>query len=106
MQVGGIAFVLAETIFGKTGAEVTHHHVAGHLCDHAGGGDAQAVAVPLDNRGLGKRKRENRQTVDQDMIRWTDQRCERGAHGFVRGAQDIDLIDFNVVYHANRPDHF
>jgi len=49
MQFGAVAFVLAETIFGKTATEVTHHRVAGHFCDYAGGGDGETVAIAVDD---------------------------------------------------------
>ena len=68
MQFGAVTFVLAEAIFGKPSAEVTHHRVAGDLGDHAGGGDAQAEAIAVDDRGLWKWKGNNRQAVDQNVI--------------------------------------
>jgi len=59
MQLGAVAFVLAEAIFGEAWAEVTHHRVAGHLRDHAGRGDRQAVTISVDDRGLRKWKRKD-----------------------------------------------
>src|SRR6266566_1463835 len=47
MQFSAVTFMLAETIFGKMGAEVTHHSVAGDFGDHAGGGNAKAEAIAV-----------------------------------------------------------
>jgi len=69
MQLSPIAFVLTETILGKTRAKVPHQSVARHFRDHAGGRDTQAKATAIDQRSLGKGKRENGQPVDQDMPR-------------------------------------
>ena len=68
MQFGAVAFVLAEAIFGKARAEVAHNRVARDLRDHARGGDAEAVAIAIDDRGLRQGERENGKAVDEDMI--------------------------------------
>jgi len=39
MQFSGVTFVLAEAIFGKMSAEVTHHCVPGDFRDHARSGN-------------------------------------------------------------------
>jgi hypothetical protein len=57
MQFGSVTFVLVETILRELGAKVTHHPVARHLGNHAGGSDAQANAVTVDNGSLRKWKR-------------------------------------------------
>ena len=98
--------MLAETIFGKLRAEVTHHHVAPHLCDHAGGRDRQAIAVAIDDRSLGKRKRKNGQPINQDMIGGTGEDFDGGTHRFVGGAQNVDLVDLNGINDADRPGNF
>jgi hypothetical protein len=68
VQFGTVTFMLTETILRKLGAEVTHDSVACDFRNHAGGGDALAEAITIDNRSLGNRKRDNRQAVDQDVI--------------------------------------
>jgi hypothetical protein len=68
MQLGSITFVLMEAILRELRAKVTHHPVACHLGDHAGRSDAQANAIAVDNRRLRKRKRDHRQSVNQDVI--------------------------------------
>ena len=57
MQFGSVAFVLVEAILRELGAKVTHHPVARYLGDHAGGSDAQADAVAVNDGRLRKRKR-------------------------------------------------
>jgi len=69
MQLGAVAFVLAETIFREARAEFPHQGIARHFRDHACCRDAQAQAVAIDDRRLRQRKRENRQTVDEDVLR-------------------------------------
>jgi len=69
MQLGAVAFVLAETIFREARAEFPHQGIARHFRDHACCRDAQAQAVAIDDRRLRQRKRENRQTVDEDVFR-------------------------------------
>ena len=95
--------MLAETIFGKTGAEVTHHSVAGDLGNHAGGGNAEAETIPLNNGGLGKWKRNDGQAIDQNVIGRNGKRGNRRAHRVVRRAQDIDPIDLDGIDNAYCP---
>jgi hypothetical protein len=68
MQLSSIAFVLVEAILRELGAKVTHHSVARYLGDHAGGSDAQANAVAIDDGSLRKWKRNDPQSIDQNMI--------------------------------------
>ena len=42
VKFGAVALVLAEAIFWKAGAKVTHHHVASYFCDDTGGGDGSS----------------------------------------------------------------
>ncbi len=103
MQLGAVAFVLAETILGKERAEVTHHLVARHFRNHTGGGDRQAVTIAVDDRGLREWKRKDGQSVDEDMIGPGKERGDRSAHCFVGRAQNVDSIDLDVIDHADRP---
>jgi hypothetical protein len=106
MQLGAVAFVLAEAIFWKTPAKVTHHPVARDLGDHAGGGDAQTHAITLDDRGLRKWKWNNGQAVDQNVIGRPAERFDRRAHGPVRRAQNVDSVNLDVIDDADCPDDF
>ena len=69
VQFGAVAFVPAETILRKLRAEFAHQAIARHLRDHARGGDAQAQAIAIDQRRLREWKWQDRQTIDQDMLR-------------------------------------
>jgi hypothetical protein len=64
MQFSSVAFVLAEAILRELSAKVTHQPVACDLGDDAGGSDAQADAITVDDSRLRKWKRYHRQTVD------------------------------------------
>ena len=103
VQFGTVTFVLTETILRKLGAEVTHDSVARDFGDDAGGGDALADAITIDNRSLGDRKRDNREAVDQNVIGWREEQSNGNAHRAMRRAQNIDAIDLDRVHHANAP---
>ena len=75
VQFSPVAFVLAETIFGKAPAKFPHQCVARHFRDHARGRDAQAKAIAIDERNLRKRKRKDRKTIYQHVLR---RGCETG----------------------------
>ena len=93
MQLGAVAFVLAEAILGEARAEVTHHHVARYFRDHAGGGDRQAVTISVDDRGLREWKWKDGQSVNESVIGQGKERGDGGAHRLVGRAQNVDSID-------------
>ena len=105
MQFGAVTFVLAETIFRKSGAEVTHDLVAGHFRDHARRRDRQAKTIAVDDRRLRKRKWKHREAVDQDVFRRRQERDDRQAHGLVRGAQNVEPIDLTMIDDSRCPSH-
>ena len=106
MQFSSVTFVLAETILWKPRAKVTHHPVACDLGDYAGGSDAQADAITVDDCGLRKRKRDYRQPVDQDVVGRFDQGFDRQAHGAVARAQNVDPIDLDGINNTDSPSDF
>jgi len=103
MQFGSVTFVLSEAILRKVSAKVTHHPVARDLGDYAGRGNAQADAIAVDDRRLRKRKRNHRQSIDQNVIRWLNQGLNRQAHGAVTRAQNVDPIYLNRINNADSP---
>jgi hypothetical protein len=106
MQFGSITFMLAETILWKLRAKVTHDPVARDLGDHAGGSDAQADAITVNDCCLRKWKWNHRQSVDQDVLRRLEQGFDRQAHGAVARAQNIDPIDLDGVNNTDSPSDF
>ena len=98
-----VALVLAEAIFGEPSAEVAHNRVPRDLRDHARGGDGEAVAIAVDNRGLREWKGKYRQPVDEDVLRLKGQASDCDSHRFVRRAQNIDRVDLDRVHDADRP---
>jgi hypothetical protein len=106
MQFGAVTFMLAETIYGKIGAEVTHHSVAGDFGDHAGGGNAKAEAIAVYDGGLWTWKGNNGQTIDQNVIGRDGERGNRHAHRFMRRAQNIDPVDLDRIDNADGPVDF
>ncbi len=80
MQFGSVAFVLVEAILRELGAKVTHHPITRYLGDHACCSDAQTDAVAVNNRSLRKRKRDDGQSINQDMIRRVGQGRDCQAH--------------------------
>ena len=106
MQFGAVALVLAEAIFGKLRAEVTHHSVARHLRNHARCRDGQAVAIAVDDCRLWKRKRKNGETVNKNVRGRNRERRQRDPHGFVRCTQNVDSIDFQMIDNPYPPRDF
>lgn len=95
MQFCSVTFVLAETILGKLRTKVTHDPIARDLGDHASGSNAQADAIAIDNCCLRKRKRNDRQTVNQNVLRRFEQRFNGEPHRTVTRSQDVDPVDLN-----------
>jgi hypothetical protein len=106
MQFGSVTFVLAERILRKLRAKVTHHSIARDLGDDAGGSDAQADAITIDDCRLWKRKRDYGQTVDQDMIGWLHECFDRQSHGAMARAQNVDPINLHGIDSAYSPSDF
>jgi hypothetical protein len=106
MQFGSVAFVLVEAILRELGAKVTHHPVARHLGDYARCSDAQTDAVAVNNRSLRKRKRNDWQSIDQNMIGRIDQCCDCQAHRSMARAQNVDAINLSGIDSADRPSDF
>jgi hypothetical protein len=106
MQFGSVTFVLAETILRELSAKVTHHAIPRYLGDHAGGSDAQADAITIDDCGLRKWKRNYGQSVDQNVLGRFDQGFDRQTHGAVARAQNIDPIDLDGINNTDSPSDF
>jgi hypothetical protein len=103
VQLGSVTFVLVEAILWELGAKVTHHSVACYLGDHAGGSNAQTDAVAVNNRSLRKRKRNDGQSINQDMIRRIGQGRDCQAHRSMAGAENVNAIDLDRIDRADRP---
>ncbi len=103
MEFGAVTFMLAEAILGKMGAKVTHHSVTRDFRDHAGGGDGKTEAITIDNSGLGNGKGNNRQAINQHVVRHAGEGGNGGAHRLMRRAQNIDPVDLNGIDDAYCP---
>jgi hypothetical protein len=103
VQFGCVAFVLRETVFRIFAVELEHEPIASYFCDHAGGGDGEAEGVAADERGLLDRKRSNGQSIDQHVIRSRSELNDGGTHGFVRGAENVQLVDVAMSNDCDRP---
>jgi hypothetical protein len=106
MQFCSVTFVLAEAILRELRAKVTHDPVPRDLGDHACRRNAQADAIAIDNCCLRHWKRDNRQTIDQDVIGRFEQRFDREAHRTVARTQNIDPVDLDGIDNADRPPDF
>ena len=104
MQLGSVTLMLAETIVRETRAKFPHQPVARHLRDHARRRDTQAQAIAIDDRGLWKWERDNRQAIDQRMLGQNRKAGDRDPHRLMRGAQDIDSIDLERIDNPDCPD--
>ncbi len=106
MQFSSVTFVLGEAILRELSAKVTHHPVARHLGDDAGGSDAQANAIAVDDGRLRQRKRDDGQPIDQNVIWRFNQGFDRQTHGAMARAQDVDPIDLDGINNADSPSDF
>ena len=105
MQFRAVAFVLAEAILRETRTEVAHNRVARDFRDDARGGDAEAVAIAVDDCRLRQGEGKNRQAIDEDVVGLRDQRLERGTHRLVGGTQNINRVDLDRIHDADRPEN-
>ena len=106
MQFGAVTFMLAERILRKPRAKVTHHSVARDLGDHAGRGDAQADAITINDGRLRKRKWNNRQAIDQNVVGGLYERFDRQPHSAMARTKNIDPIDLDGIDDAYCPSDF
>jgi hypothetical protein len=106
VQFGAVTFMLAERILRKPSAKVTHHSIARDLGDYAGGSDAQANAITIDDCRLRKWKGNHGQTIDQNVVGVVDQRFDCEAHGFMARTQNVDSIDLYGIDDADSPSDF
>jgi len=103
VKLCSVAFVLAETIFRKTGAEVAHNRVARDLRDYARGRDAEAVTIAIDDSRLRQREGQHRQAVDQDMLGLNGETGQGESHRLVGCPQNIDRVDLDGIDDADGP---
>ena len=106
MEFGAVALVLVETIFGKLRAEVTHDSIPRHFRNHARSRDGETIAIAVDDCGLSKWKRKNREPVDQDVLGRRRELRERDTHRLMRGSQNVDPVNFKMIDHTNAPRDF
>jgi hypothetical protein len=103
MQFRAVAFVLAEAILRKTGAEVAHNRIARDFRDHGRRRDAEAVTIAIDDRRLRQRKRKNREAVDENVLRLKGEGGDGSAHRLVGRAQDVDRVDLDRIDDPHSP---
>jgi len=106
VQFSAVTFMLAKRILRKLPAKVTHHSVARDLGDHAGSSDAHADAITINDGRLRKWKWDNRQPIDQNVIRLVHQRFDCKAHGFMARAQNVDPVDLDGINNTDSPSYF
>jgi hypothetical protein len=103
MQSGAVTLVLPERILRELRAKVTHHSIACDLGDYAGSSDAEADAITIDDCRLRKWKRDDGQTIDQNVIGLFDERFDGEAHGLMARPQNVDPVDLDRIDDANGP---
>ena len=100
---GAVAFVAGEVVFGKTRVHFNHQTIPRDLRDDARSGDAEAETVSSDECGLRDGEGLHRASVDEHVQRLWAQQCDGAAHRLVRGAEDIDAVDFLAPDNRMRP---
>ncbi len=91
---GWVAFMLRKAIFRIEAVVFQHRAVTLDLRDHTRGGDAEAEAVTADQSLLWAGKIRNGEAVDEHMARARIEFFPSPAHSSVRGAEDIQTVDF------------
>jgi hypothetical protein len=92
-----VAFMLGEAVFGMEAVVFEHEAVALDLGDHTRRSDAQAEGVPADEGGLRDRKIVDGQAIDQGVVGSGAEFFQGAAHSLVRGAEDVEAVDFGGV---------
>jgi hypothetical protein len=103
VQLSAVPFVLAKTILGKAGAKVAHNRVPGHFGDHARCGNAEAVAIAVDDRGLGEGEWKYREAVDEDVLGLKRETGQGEPHRLVGRAEDVYRVDLDGINDSDRP---
>ena len=98
-----ITFVAGEAILRILRVERGHETVAGHFGHDAGRGDAQTERVPGHQRGVRHGESAHRESVDQRVAGFPRQGLQGAGHGEMRGAEDVELVDFRHVRLADAP---
>ena len=101
-----VALVPGEIVFRVQCVHFDHDPVAGDLRDDARRGDAETERIAIHKRGLGQRKWMDGQPVDEDMLGRDGETRDSEAHGVVRGAQDVEAIDFLDAHGDDAPMDF
>ncbi len=101
-----IAFVAGETILWILRVEFDHEAVAGDFGNNACRGNTQAQRVAFDQSGVIDGQTAHRKPVDERMVRTPRQGFDGAGHGQMRGAQDIETVDFLHAGLGHGPEDF
>ena len=85
--------MVIEPVLRKFDRVVGHDFIAGHLCNHTGGCDAERKPIAFYDGSLLYGKWMNRQPINQRMLGNGMQRGHGTPHGLLAGAEDIDPVD-------------
>ena len=94
---GAVAPVMGKAVTGMATLQLVHDPVARDLGDDAGGGNAEAERVAIDEGRLHNGKTAHGQAVDEHVIGLRREQGGRALHGDVRGAEDVDAVDLPVL---------
>lgn len=86
--------MLLKSVIWKLGGIPGHDPIPCDFGDNARCCNAEGNCIAFDDRSLWKRKRMHRQSVNQNVVRDHTQPANCAPHGLMRGAQDIDPVDF------------
>jgi len=89
-----VAFMLGKTILRKEPVALEHDAVTLDFGNDAGCRDAEAYAITADQRGLRAWETRDRKAIDEGVGRAGRELFDHCAHPRVRGAEDIQAVDF------------
>ena len=105
VQFRAVAFVLAKAVLRKLTAKFSHECVPCHLRNHARGRDAQAYAIPINDRGLWEWKGKDWEAVDQNMVRCHPETGDGNPHRLMGRAQEVGPVDVERIEDAHGLDN-
>lgn len=101
VQLGAVAFVFIEAVFGIERVVLIHQFVAVYFSDDGCGGNALARGVAFNDGLLWKFRGWKIATIDQDKVWLYGKGADGLLHGQKCGAQYIELVDFFWSDEAN-----
>ena len=94
VEGGTVTFVGCERVLGILFIELLHPLIARDFGEDAGGCDAEAFSIAVDDGGLRNGKIGYRQAVDEGVVGALSECGDGASHAVAGGLEDVEAIDF------------